>query len=549
MSKRMVGPFEVGERIGVGGMGIVYRATYTKNGAQVALKILSPDVSDSESLQRRFEREISILKKLQHPHIIRYYGGGKIGSQRFYAMELVEGGSIEDYLKKKIRLPWEEALDITIQVAKALEHAHDAGVIHRDLKPANLLMNSANLVKLTDFGIARDTTATALTAAGKTVGTYAYMAPEQIRGKPPVDKKTDLYALGCVLFELIAGETPFTSENQGEMLMQHLQEEPPRITSLVHDCPIFLEDLIFKLLEKEPANRVFDALALQGELQDVRTKVTEQRSVAANTMAGGATTVRTQSAEELKSILNKKKKKKKKDKSPIYERAWFLAVCLLVVCGFVIWHFLPEGEDKLMAHAEKLMASEFAMDWRDAKDKYLIPLTTRFPDGRYAEKAQQLIIDVDKRTVDKEMHSTKRQNKGPANEAEKQFLKAEDLLKFGDRITALRMFRGIAQYYKDKEDFRVYVLLAQDQVDAILKSGGGEDDYVTFLNKRLKEADNHFKRGNQIEAEKIWQSVRDLYKDNEEVKAQFSYASKRLHRDENPGPPPWEQAEETQDKS
>src|SRR4051794_7927667 len=120
MSKRMVGPFEVGERIGVGGMGIVYRATYTKNGAHVALKILSPDVSDSESLQRRFEREISILKKLQHPHIVKYYGGGKIGSQRFYAMELVDGGSVEDYLKKKGRLPWEEALEITIQVAKAL---------------------------------------------------------------------------------------------------------------------------------------------------------------------------------------------------------------------------------------------------------------------------------------------------------------------------------------------------------------------------------------------------------------------------------------------
>ena len=145
MSKRMVGPFEVGERIGVGGMGIVYRATYTKNGAQVALKILSPDVSDSESLQRRFEREISILKKLQHPHIVRYNTakGKDSETSGFMPMELVEGGSVEDYLKKKIRLPWEEALDIGIQVAKALEHAHEAGVIHRDFEAtANLLMNS-----------------------------------------------------------------------------------------------------------------------------------------------------------------------------------------------------------------------------------------------------------------------------------------------------------------------------------------------------------------------------------------------------------------------
>lgn len=549
MSKRMVGPFEVGERIGVGGMGIVYRAVYTKNGAHVALKILSPDVSDSESLQRRFEREISILKKLQHPHIIRYYGGGKIGSQRFYAMELVEGGSVEDYLKKKTKLPWEEALDIAIQVARALEHAHEAGVIHRDLKPANLLMNSANMVKLTDFGIARDTTATALTAAGKTVGTYAYMAPEQIRGKPPVDKKTDLYALGCVLFEMIAGETPFTSENQGEMLMQHLQEEPPRITSLVPECPIFLEELIFKLLEKEPGDRVFDALALQAELEDVRTKVTEQRSVAAQTMAGGTVVGRTTSVEELKAILGKKKKKKKRDKTPIYERAWFLGLCLILVCGFVVWHFLPEGEEKLMANAEKLMASPHAMDWKEARDRYLVPLVTKFPDGRQSEKAHQLIETIDKKTLDKEMHSTKRLKQGPANEAEKQLLVAENFLKFGDRVTALRKFRSITQFFKDNEDFHVYVLLAQDQVDAIVKSGGADEDYVSYLNKKLKDADALFKKGNEAAAEEIWQSVRNLYKENEEVRAQVSYAAKRMNRDDPPPTPPWANAEESQDKT
>ena len=379
------------------------------------------------------------------------------------------------------------------------------------------------------------------------MGTYAYMAPEQIRGKPPVDKKTDLYAMGCVLFEMIAGETPFTSENQGEMLMQHLQEEPPRITSLVPDCPIFMEELIFRLLEKDPADRVFDALALQGELEDVRTKVTEQRSMAAQTMSGGTTVGRSQSAEELKAILSKKKKKKKKDKSPIYERAWFLGLCLLVVCGFVVWHFIPEGEDQLMAQAEKRLGSEYAMDWREARDKFLVPLTTRFPEGRYAEKAHEMILDIDKRTVDKDMHRRRNKNeKEFANEAEKQMLAAEKLLKFGDRISALRMYRSIINYFKDKDEFRIHVLLAQDQVDGILKSGG-EEDYVTYLNKKLKDADSLFKRGRATEAEDIWQSVKNLYGDNQEVQPQVTYASKRIHR-EDPGPPPWEAAAESSDK-
>jgi serine/threonine-protein kinase len=538
MSKRMIGPFEVGDRIGVGGMGIVYEAIYTKNGARVALKVLAPDVADSESLQRRFEREISILKKLQHPNIVRYYGGGKFGTQRFYAMELVEGGSVEQYLKKKQRLPWEEAVDIALQVAKALEHAHEAGVIHRDLKPANLMMTHEHVIKLTDFGIARDTTATALTAAGKTVGTYAYMAPEQIRGKPPVDKKTDLYALGCVLFEMIAGETPFTSSNQGEMLMEHLQEDPPRITSLVPDCPIFLEDLIFRLLEKDPADRVYDALALQHELEDLKIKVTEQRSVVAQTLMGGATVLNSKPAANLKSILAKKKKRKKPDNGPIYERAWFLGLGLLLIAGLFGWHFLPEGEDKLMERAEKLLQSEFAMDWKVAKEKCLLPLIKKFPEGRYAEKADLLIVDIDKRTTDKEMHSAKRLKQGPANEAEKLLLAAEYYLKFGDRVTALRKFRSITQLFKTHDEFRFYVLLAQDQVDAIVKSGGADEDYVLYLNKRLKEADSLFKQGKQTEAEEIWTSIRTLYKENEEVRAHVSFATKRLNRDEV-GTPPW----------
>ena len=538
MSKRMIGPFEVGDRIGVGGMGIVYEAIYTKNGAHVALKVLAPDVADSESLQRRFEREISILKKLQHPNIVRYYGGGKFGTQRFYAMELVEGGSVEQYLKKKQRLPWEEAVEIALQVAKALEHAHEAGVIHRDLKPANLMMTHEHVIKLTDFGIARDTTDTALTAAGKTVGTYAYMAPEQIRGKPPVDKKTDLYALGCVLFEMISGETPFTSSNQGEMLMEHLQEDPPRITSLVPDCPIFLEDLIFRLLEKDPADRVYDALALQHELEDLKIKVTEQRSVVAQTLMGGATVFSSKPAADLKSILAKKKKRKKQDKSPIYERAWFLGLGLLLLAGFFGWHFLPEGEDQLMERAEKLLQSEFAMDWKVAKEKCLLPLIKKFPEGRYAEKADLLIVDIDKRTTDKEMHSAKRLKQGPANEAEKLLLSAEYYLKFGDRVTSLRKFRSITQLFKTHDEFRIYVLLAQDQVDAIVKSGGADEDYVLYLNKRLKEADSLFKQGKQTEAEEIWTSIRTLYKENEEVRAHVSYATKRLNREEV-GPGPW----------
>jgi len=539
MTKRLIGPFEVGDRIGVGGMGIVYRATYTKNGAQVALKVLSPEVSDSEALQRRFEREISILKKLQHPNIVRYYGGGRFGAQRFYAMELIVGGSIEEYLCQKKKLPWEEALDITMQVAKALEHAHDAGVIHRDLKPANLLMTRDRQIKLTDFGIARDTTATALTVAGKTVGTYAYMAPEQIRGKPPVDKKTDLYALGCVLFEMISGETPFQSDNQGEMLMMHLQEEPPRVTSLVPNCPSFVEDLIFRLLEKDPADRPYDALALQVEIEEVRQKVGQQRSIMAETLAsspqatGGAL-----KAEELKAALGKKKKKKKAETGPIYERTWFLVTCLTLVLGFIVWHFLPWGEDRLMAEAERLLKSEYTSDHVRARDNFLKLQLARYPNGHHSSQAQTLIVGVDKRETLDQMRARVKLGKAPANEAERQYLNAEKFLKFGDNVTALRKFSAIVELFRTKEEDRIYVLLAKDAVEK-LHAQFGSESLVSFLNKRLRDAEAARQSGKLSEAETIWTSIRTLYEDNREADVHVAYAKKRL-RDEDPGPPPWD---------
>ena len=546
MTQRMIGPFEVGDRIGVGGMGIVYRATYTKNGAQVALKILSPELSETESLQRRFEREVSILKKLQHPHIVRYYGGGKFGTQRFYAMELVLGGSVEDLLKKQKKLPWEEALDITMQVAKALEHAHEAGVIHRDLKPANLLRTKDGTIKLTDFGIARDTTATALTAAGKTVGTYAYMAPEQIRGKPPVDKKTDLYALGCVLFEMISGETPFQSENQGEMLMMHLQEEPTRISSLVPECPMFVEELIFHLLEKDPQERPFDALDVQTKIDNVRRKITEQKSMAAEALeAATASTViaSAKDLDELRAALGKtKKKKKKKDTSQFYERTWFLGLCLSLVVagiGWTLWNAWWPSEDALLARAEQLMKSEFTLDHVRARDGQLKPLLERFPNGKHTDRAQTLIVDVDKEETVNKMRARVKLRQPPLNEAELQYLNAEQFLKFGDRVTALRKYRSIVDLFQTKNEFHVYVLLAQDEVDKIMAQGG-DLTLAAFLNTRLQNAETSKTSGKLSEAEAIWTSIKTLYEDNEEASVHVAFARKRLADPKaDPGPPPW----------
>jgi len=275
MLNQVIGSFRIDRELGVGGMGVVYLATHLDSGRHVALKVLSEDRVQSTQVGQRFEREVSILKKLRHKNVVRYYGGGVYDGQRYCVMEVLDGGTLEDFLNQRNRrLTWEQAVDVGTQVCAALQHAHQHDVIHRDLKPGNLFLNQRGQLKLGDFGIARDTTMEGMTLAGRTVGTYAYMAPEQIEGSPPVSGKTDLYALGCVLYEVLTGRTPFLAETPAEMLIRHVQDQPRPVSELAADCPGRLQQVIDKLLAKAPADRYDDAVAVLLELQQIPGKVT-----------------------------------------------------------------------------------------------------------------------------------------------------------------------------------------------------------------------------------------------------------------------------------
>ncbi len=181
-TSRWIWPFELLERIGEGGMGVVYRARYVINDREVAVKMLPDDVS-SPTVLARFEREMEVLKGLRHPHVVRSFGGVCEDKHRFYAMELVEGGSLESRLRERGRLPWEQVVDFGIQMCSALQYLHDNGVVHRDVKPANFLIAGNGQLKLSDFGLASVIAARRITTAGKTAGTLLYMAPNRCAAK------------------------------------------------------------------------------------------------------------------------------------------------------------------------------------------------------------------------------------------------------------------------------------------------------------------------------------------------------------------------------
>ena len=258
--------FHLKELIGSGTVGAVYRAESPDLEGPVAIKLLHPTVSHDRDIVDRFQREIVIMERLNHPHIIRHYGGGLMDGQFFYAMQLLNHGSLKQRLKQHGPLPWQQVATYGAQIASALQHAHNFGIIHRDLKPSNLFFDSESRLYLGDFGIALDTHDADITADGITVGTYAYMAPEQICAEDSITGKADLYSLGCVMVEMLTGQPPFVGANFAQIWDQHLHHQPQGLRTSGVDCPEWLEELIMELLAKDPLQRPFNARAVQGIL-------------------------------------------------------------------------------------------------------------------------------------------------------------------------------------------------------------------------------------------------------------------------------------------
>ena len=509
-------------------MGVVYKATYLKTGQKVAVKMLAPDLTADPKVAKRFEREMEILQKLKHPNIIRYYGGSTSGNQRWYAMELIAGGALDRIIKQKGKLEWEDVIDYGIQIAMALEHSHAAGVIHRDLKPANLLLASNNTIKLTDFGIARDTDATALTQAGKTVGTMAYMAPEQITGKHPISRKTDLYALGCVLYEMLTGKTPFESPTQPEVMFKHLEAEPPPVREIAWQTPVWLEELIEELMSKDPNERPFDALAVQVKLQEVKKKVAEKKTVVGQTKGAAAGVTMQGDAVVTRSMT--KKKKKKKEKTPVWERWWFLTVCLLLLVAGVAWVVWPEGEEKSFARIQAVVLKPGKPDDNLLEAKMdLERFVASYPDGAHAKEAREWISIADGILLGRKASTRLTLGNKPESEAESRLLlEAKSYENFNDRLTAMERYDAMQTILQNDKEAAPIRSLARWRADAIRQEIGGKFDRASFINGKLVEADQLDVSGKGFEARKLWESIVELYGSNPEFSKQVSAAEQKL---------------------
>jgi serine/threonine-protein kinase len=253
--------------LGRGGMGTVYLATHLRLERKAALKVLIPELGNDDNFRARFVRESRMVAALDHPSVVPIYDADEHDGTLFIAMRYVEGGDLKAHLKERMRLSTDRALEVIEQVAGALDAAHAARLVHRDVKPANILLEKkTGRAYLTDFGVAKSSTATGLTRTGSFLGTVDYCAPEQISGKP-IDGLVDVYALGCVLYHCLTGQPPYVRETEVAVVQAHLTDPIPALTTVRPDLPRALDGVIVTAMAKHPEVRFATAGALADALR------------------------------------------------------------------------------------------------------------------------------------------------------------------------------------------------------------------------------------------------------------------------------------------
>ncbi len=276
--------YRIEERLGEGGMGVVYRAVDLELDEELALKVLKTSASEDPRVVARFKQEIRLARRIQHPNVCHLYDFGSWEEIKFVTMELVRGRSLASWMQDPEELALDQALNLFHGILDGLEAAHELDIVHRDIKPQNIMVDEEGRPVVMDFGLARELESTGLTIAGQVLGTPEYMAPERLLGNE-IDPRCDVYSLGVILFELATGRPPFTGDSIFEVARKQISEPPPRPTEVNPEMPTSLEGIILDMLTKQPEDRIPSIAEVRSRLRATSTKGGDSSALPAEVMA------------------------------------------------------------------------------------------------------------------------------------------------------------------------------------------------------------------------------------------------------------------------
>jgi hypothetical protein len=511
----------------LGDHGLVYHAIHVQQRRSVAVKLLDPLPAPNHQAVQEFARELLFLQTLQHPNVVACYGGGVQDLHPYLAMELVRGESLDMRLRREGPLAWPVAMAIARQVCEALAYADHRNLLHLRLSPSKVLLGDdgvmRGIVKVADFRRPRGVIGVGEIDPVEQLAELAYQAPEQICGKPPVAPPTDVYALGCVLFEMLVGRPPFTGRTAYELKQLHLTADPPRVQLLVPDCPVWLDALVARLLEKDPQQRPQFASAVAVALDETQHKVVSGASVAEHVLSGAPSAIRPKHADpEARQLLPARKKAG--PKGPFYERLWFLGSCLALLVLIVAWVVWPASDAQLLAKAEELMAGEDRDAWQVARKEYIEPLLSREPEAAIAERAQSFLDRIE---IDEAEQRLQRRARNPSL-AEKLYLDAHRYEDFGDPATALGLYEKLIEALEESHGDPPLLKLTRRRARAIRERGSPLPATRDVLDQKLKAAEDRVAEGDAPGAREIWFRIRTLYQGRDDVLTQRKAAEERL---------------------
>jgi serine/threonine-protein kinase len=544
MADGKLGSWVIDREIGRGGMGTVYLARHDAadgDPRQAAVKVLAPELAADPGFLERFRREIDTLRQLHHPNIVQLYEAGTQDGRHYYAMEYVPGKDCEQLRTELGRLPWKDVLSIALQVAPALKHAHDRGVIHRDIKPHNLIRTDDGTVKLTDFGIARVFAGKSLTVTGGLVGTAEYVSPEQAAGKP-VTNRSDLYSLGVVLYTLLTGQPPFEGSDVVDLLHKHRYAQFDRPKRLVPDLPYDFDDIVCRLLAKNPADRPANGQVLYRDLERVRRKIEvfDMRTVAAGTEAADVESEPEPAgkAEDkpgpatLMSKLMRAELTRQQRGGPVarlFNQPWVLIPLFLASMTLLVWLVWPRqraAPEELFQEGSRLMASDDPADWDRAWKEYLGPLERKYRDNPYAAELERMRRLKDDREAQVRALDHVKDLAG-ASVARRFYERGLALCRDGEPEQARRTWQAVVATFQGVPAEERWVQLAQEGLGRLEARLPSREGLAGELRREIERVQRLRDAGKNAEADTVLRGLKELYRDDPAAEEMLKQAADR----------------------